>query len=198
MNSTQSPRDVEYTPRAGWRTLAIAGAIVGLLGLVAMTFPFATGLSVSIALGALLIVGGIVHGAHAFSARGWTGRFWQLALGAVSVVAGAVLIANPTVGLLSLTLIAIAYLFVDGIAELAASVRMGSQPGRAWVGVSGVISLVLAAMLWVGFPADAAWAVGLLVGVSVFATGLSMALIAISGRELEEDVAPPAGEPRGA
>jgi len=61
-----------------------------------MAAPAVTGLSVSIALGVLLVVGGIVHGVHAFTARGWRGSIWQTTLAAVSVLAGlAVLAAAP-------------------------------------------------------------------------------------------------------
>jgi len=187
----------EYTLERGWRTLAIAGGVVGVLGLLAIAFPFVTGLSVAIALGAVLVVSGIVHGAHAFTARGWHGRLWQVALAVVSVLAGLLLLANPVVALVSLTLLVIAYLLVDGVAELWMAVRMADQPGRASIAASGVLSFVLAGLLWAGFPADAAWAIGLLVGISLLTTGLSMGIVAISGRNVE-DVPPPATEPRQA
>ncbi len=187
----------EYTLERGWRTLAIAGGVVGLLGLLAIAFPLVTGLSVALALGAVLLVSGIVHGAHAFTAQGWDGRLWQAALAVVSVVAGLFLLLNPVVALVSLTLLVIAYLVVDAVAELWMAVRMADQPGRASIAASGVLSLVLAGLLWAGFPADAAWAIGLLVGISLLMTGLSMAVVAISGRKAE-DVTPPATEPRQA
>ncbi|SDQ28983.1 HdeD family acid-resistance protein [Natronobacterium texcoconense] len=187
----------EYTLERGWKTLAIAGGVVGLLGILAIAFPLVTGLSVAFALGAVLVVSGIVHAAHAFTARGWNGRLWQVVLAAVSVVAGLLLLANPIVALASLTLLVIAYLLVDAVAELWMAMRMAGQPGRASIAASGLLSLVLAGLLWSGFPADAAWAVGLLVGVSLFVTGLSMAFVAISGRSVGE-TEQPMTEPRKA
>lgn len=194
--TTDGAQDVPYTLEKGWRTLAMAGGVIGLVGILAIAFPLATGLSITYGIGLLLVVGGVVHGAHAFTARGWRGSLWQLTLGAVSVIAGLILLANPILGLASLTLLVIAYLLVDGVAELVVSYRMAGQAGRGWVAVSGAISLVLAAALWAGFPADAAWAVGLLVGVSLFVTGTSMVLVAFAGRSAAEDVSPPAAEPR--
>ncbi|ELY88875.1 HdeD family acid-resistance protein [Natrialba taiwanensis] len=186
-----------YSLKHGWRTLAIAGAVVGLLGLFAIAFPLVTGISATIALGVLLVLSGIVHGAHAVTARGWSGSLWQLALGIVAVVAGLLLLANPVIGLLTLTILAIAYLLADGIAELWMSMRMADQPGRMSVAASGVLSLALAVLLWAGFPADATWAIGLLVGVSLFMTGLSMAIVAFGGRNMDETSAA-ASEPRSA
>jgi len=66
----------------------------------------------------------------------------------------------------------VAYLAIDGIAELATAARMSGSRGRTSVAVSGVIALVLAGFLWIGFPATAAWAVGLLVGANLLVTGL--------------------------
>jgi len=185
-----------YTLKHGWRTLAIAGGVVALVGMVAIALPFVAGISLALGLGALLIVAGVVHAAHAITARGWTGSFWQLVLAVVSVVAGALVLVNPFVGLASLTLLLVAYLLVDGITELWMARRMDDQPGRATVAFSGVISLVLAALLWSAFPADVLWAIGLLVGISLVMTGLSMAAVAYAGRNAEDEPTT-APEPRG-
>jgi len=179
-----------------WRTLTIAGALVGMVGILAIAAPIVTGLSVSLALGALLVVGGIVHGVHAFSARGWRGSVWQVTLAIVSVLAGLAVLAAPAVALVTLTLVLVAYLFVDGVVELGMALWMRSAPGRLSIAVSGAISLVLAGLLWAGFPATAAWAIGLLVGVSLLMTGISMVSVAMASRPIEDVT--PATEPRGA
>lgn len=196
MSSVTTTPD-QYSLKKGWRTLALAGGVIGLVGLVAIAFPFVTGMSISVLLGALLIVSGIVHGVHAFSAGSWRGSAWQVVLGIVSVLAGIVLLVNPVFGLVALTLLLVAYLLVDGVTELWMSVRMKGQEGRGWIAASGVISLILAGILWAGFPADATWALGLLVGISLLMTGLSMVFVAFAGRDAE-DVTPSATEPRSA
>lgn len=185
-----------YSLEHGWRTLAIAGAVVGLIGLFAIAFPLVTGLSLALVFGALLVLSGVVHGVHAVTARGWKGSIWQLALGVVSVIAGLILLVNPVLGLASLTLLLVAYLLADGVAELWMAMRMADQPGRASIAVSGFISLVLAGILWAGFPASATWAIGLLVGISLLMTGMSMGIVALAGRNVEEPM-PSASEPRG-
>jgi uncharacterized membrane protein HdeD (DUF308 family) len=166
----------------------MAGGVIALLGFLAIALPFATGVAITYVVGALLVVGGIVHGSHVFTARGWTGTLWQVALSVVSVVAGIALLVNPMLGLVSLTLLVIAYLVVDGVSELGMSFRMGSESGRGWIAASGALSLVLAVFLWAGFPADAAWVAGFVVGVSLLVTGLSMIAVAYGGRHPEADV----------
>lgn len=193
---TTTGNSYDRTPSPGWRPLALAGGVIGLLGLLAIAFPLATGLSVTLGLGALLLVSAVVHGVHAFTVRDWSGSLWQVALAVVAALAGLLLLANPIVALASLTLVAIAYFLVDGATELWMAVRMADRPGRAAVAVSGLVSFVLAGLLWIGFPADATWAVGTLVGVGLLATGLSMAAVAIAGRNAGAE--PAAVEPRTA
>lgn len=185
-----------YSPREEWRSLALAGGIIAAIGFLAIVLPFATGIALTYVIGALLILSGIAHTGHAYAARGWKGSVWQASLAVVSILAGIVFLANPVVGLLSLTLLVIAFLFVDGMAELGTSLRMAGEPGRGWIAASGVLSLVLAIFLWSGFPVDAVWVVGLVVGVSLFTTGLSMIAVAYDGRRAGEDGMQPTAEPR--
>ncbi|WP_435552083.1 HdeD family acid-resistance protein [Natrinema sp. CGMCC1.2065] len=181
-----------------WRRLAIAGGIVGLLGLLAMAAPVVTGISVTLALGLLLIAGGIVHAGHAFAVRGWRGSAWQTALAVVSIVAGAAVLAAPAIALVTLTIALVAYLAVEGITELVAAMRLPASRGRTSIAVSGVAALVLAGLLWAGFPATAAWAIGLLVGANLLVTGLAMVAVAATARRPLEDATPSATGPRGA
>ncbi|WP_049908059.1 HdeD family acid-resistance protein [Natrinema pallidum] len=186
-----------YSLENDWRTLAIAGGIIGLIGLFAMAVPAVTGLSISLALGVLLVAGGVVHGVHAFAARGWHRSSWQVVLALVSVLAGLAVLAAPVVALVTLTLALVAYLAVHGFAELATAMRMPQSTGRTSVAISGGIAIVLAGFLWVGFPATAAWAIGLLVGANLLVSGLSMMTVAVAARPTD-DVSPSATNPRGA
>lgn len=48
--------------------------------------------------------------------------------------------------------------------------------------LSGVVNLVLAAMILGGFPATAAWALGLLVGINLIVSGSALVAIALQAR----------------
>lgn len=183
----------------GWRYLMGAGVLVAILGVFAIFAPYVTGVALTLILGALLVIGGIVHVAHAFSAQGWTGAVWQIVLAIVYVVAGILLLANPVLGLTTLTILLIAYFAVEGIVEVVIGLKMRPEPQWGWMLASGVISLLAAGLLWVGFPSTALWAVGLLFGVSLLSTGLSMVFVANSGRKatsMEGEM--PGTKPRGA
>ncbi|MFB6171847.1 MAG: HdeD family acid-resistance protein [Haloarculaceae archaeon] len=167
---------METTPglAESWRSLEVAGVVIALLGVLGIFFPFVTGLSISLLLGATLVVGALVHVAHAFRARGWKGFVGQALLAVVYAFAGISLLANPVLGLATLTLLLIAYFLVSGVVEVAVGLQIRGDPGWAWVVVSGALSVILAGLLWIGFPSTAAWALGLLFGISLLSTGLSM------------------------
>ncbi|MFO7926079.1 MAG: HdeD family acid-resistance protein [Halobacteriota archaeon] len=174
MNSTT--REMTSEPIAPRRAV-VGGIVIALLGVLAIMFPFVTGLSLSILLGGVLVIGALVHAAHAFGRERSRGsRLLQAVLGVLYGVAGISLLVNPVFGLVTLTLLVVAFLFLDGIVEIAWAVRVRGQQHWVWLLVSGVISLVAAGLLWMGLPSTAIWAVGFLFGVNLLATGIAMAV----------------------
>jgi len=166
----------------GSRYLIGSGLVIALLGVVAIFAPLVTGIALSIILGALLVVGGFTHVSHAFSARGWTGWLWQLVLAGVYVIAGISLLVNPVLGLTTLTVLLIGYLFVTGAVQLGMGVRM--RPTQNWglIAASGAVSLLLAVLLWIGFPSTAAWAIGLIVGIHFLTAGFALVALGYMGQ----------------
>lgn len=190
---------VSNTATKSWRGMMGGGIIVGILGILAILFPFVTGVSLSVLLGAVLVVGALVHLASAFSGRGWKGFVVQGLLAVLYAVAGILLMANPVVSLTTLTILLVAFLVVDGIVEIVMGFRV--RPERGWSGVvvSGVLALVIAGLIWASWPASALWAVGLLFGANLLVTGVSMVFVAMGGRKAaREDVSPPEAGARGA
>lgn len=171
----------ESTVRPGlevsWRLLEVGGVLLAVLGVLAVLFPLATGLSVSVLLGGLLVVGALVHVAHAFRAPGWTGFAWQVLLGIVYAVAGVAMLANPVLGLASLTLIVVAYFVVSGAVELAIGGGIRGQPNWLWMVVSGALSVLLGAVLWLGLLGVGRSVVGLVLGAKLATTGVAMLLV---------------------
>lgn len=174
-----------------------AGVIIAIIGVLAILAPFAAGVSLSILLGALLVVGALVHVAHSFSG-GWKRFFVQGILALIYAVAGISLLANPVIGLTTLTILLAAFLVVDGVLEIVMGFQARGSRGWGALIVSGVCALVIAAIVWVGWPATAAWALGLLFGVNLLISGLSMMFMAQGTRHESREDATPESEPRGA
>ncbi len=58
-----------------------------------------------------------------------------------------------------------------------------------WMLFSGIIDLVLAAMIFAGLPGTAAWALGLLVGINMLFGGSAMIAMAMHARSSTDAVA---------
>jgi uncharacterized membrane protein HdeD (DUF308 family) len=185
-SETDTTLELSNTLRDNWRPLLYAGILLAAVGLIAIVTPFLTGISITMLVGALLVVGGLFHFVGAFRGQGWTGFVWQIVLGVVSVVAGAIVLLNPIFGLLTLTLAVIGYLFASGIVEIVMGLRLRGEKNWLWSVVSGVIGIALGVMLWAGFPSTALWTVGVLFGVNLLMTGISMVAIGLGGRSLTE------------
>lgn len=174
----------------------LGGVLLALFGIVALFAPFVIGISLAIVLGALLIVGGLVHVAAAFSAGSLLGVGWQVFLGLVYGVAGFAVLVNPLLGLTTLTLLIIGFFLVSGLLQLGWAIT-GGEGSRTWLAISGVVSLLLAVLLWVDFPAAAVWAVGVLFGVNFLITGISMILHSRERRPAAEVETPSEASGRG-
>ena len=177
------------------RTLVMAvGVLVALLGVVAILAPFVSGLALTLVFGALLVAGAIFHTASAFAARGWSGFAFGVLLAVLYGVAGVALLANPTLGLVTLTLLLGIYFLVEGVVQLLMGLRIRANANWGWMLFSGIVSLLLSSLILLEFPSSAAWAVGLLFGVNLLTTGVAMASLAMAATP---EAAPTATGPVG-
>ena len=158
------------------------GIGIAIAGVLAVISPLVAGLSVTIAVGALLIVSGISRLFLAFKMGSFGRGLLMFALGALTLVAGGYLIARPGMGLATLTLFLAAYLFVDGVFEIIYAFRLRPIKGWGWTFFSGIAALVLGVMIWRQFPVSGMWAVGTIAGVHMIFAGSSMASLSRAAR----------------
>ena len=111
-----------------------------------------------------------------FWARQAPGFWWSLISAIIGIAAGVVLLLWPISGAVSLTLVLIAFFVVEGIASILYAIEHRNQlTGRwGWMLVSGIIDLILAAIIFAGLPGTAVWALGLLVGINMVFGGVAL------------------------
>lgn len=160
--------------------LGIGIAIAGVLALIS---PLIAGLSVTIAVGVLLIVSGVSRLLLAFKMGSFGRGLLMFVLGALTLLAGGYLVARPGMGLATLTLVLAAYLFVEGVFEMIYAFRLRPIQGWGWTLFSGVASLVLGIMIWRQFPVSGVWAVGTLAGIHMIFAGSSIAALSRAARK---------------
>jgi uncharacterized membrane protein HdeD (DUF308 family) len=161
----------------------VQGVLMVLAGVMALLYPLASSVAVVLVLGWLLIVSGVFQGISLIGARN-VPHFWpQLISVVLAVVVGLLFLANPGEGLLSLTLLLIVLFMVQGISRVIFALTI--RPLEHWglVLASGIVSIVLAVILWSSMPVSAHWLLGLLVGLMLISEGAALAMLALQVRK---------------
>ena len=158
------------------------GVLLILIGLAALTLPFFAGIAASVFFGWLLMIGGIAHLVYAWSERGAGAVLWQILIGIVYLVASIYMLALPVAGVVTLTLVLSVYILLEGIFELVVYFRLRSLRGAVWLLVDGVISLLLAALIFFQWPSSSLWAIGTLVGISLLLSGIARVTLPLYAR----------------
>jgi uncharacterized membrane protein HdeD (DUF308 family) len=169
-----------------WVLFLIQGAVMAVLGLFAMAVPVVATLAVDIYAGWLFLISGIVGLVTLFRVRNVPSFLWTLIAAALAIVVGILLIGRPVLGTLSLTMLLTAFFIAEGVTQILAAVKNRGVLATSWVWMllSGIVDLVLAAILIKGWPGTAAWALGLIVGINLFMSGLGLVMTAIASRAL--------------
>jgi uncharacterized membrane protein HdeD (DUF308 family) len=156
------------------RPLKISAFITITLGVLALAMPFIAGVAATYFLAANFIIGGLFMLFAAVTAKGWAGSLGLMVLGAVSLIGGLFIFGHPLIGLSTVTLVSIGAMFAAGIAKVFWSFRLKAGEGRWFLLLSGLLSIVVAAMLFKSFPFSAQWAFGVLVGINLLVEGVSL------------------------
>jgi uncharacterized membrane protein HdeD (DUF308 family) len=61
--------------------------------------------------------------------------------------------------------------------------------GSSWVLVDGIITLLLGLMIYLQWPSSTAWAIGILVGVSMIISGVTRVMLSLAVRKTAAAVA---------
>ena len=114
------------------------GIGIVIAGVLAVCSPLVAGLSVSIAVGVLMMAAGVSRLFLAFKMGSFGRGLLMFVLGVLTLVAGGYLVARPGMGLATLTLVLAAYLFVEGLFEIIYAFRLRPIKGWGWTLFSGI------------------------------------------------------------
>jgi uncharacterized membrane protein HdeD (DUF308 family) len=153
-------------------------------GILAIVVPPAAGITVVLVVAWLLIFSGATHLVFAWHTRSAGGFVWELLLSALYIVVGVYALMHPVAGLASLTLFLAGYFLAKGVLELVLSFRLRPMRGSTWTLLDGIISLILAVMIWRTWPSSTEWAIGTLVGISMLFSGVSRLALSMAARRV--------------
>ena len=66
--------------------------------------------------------------------------------------------------------------------ELVGYFRLRGVGGASWLLINGVITILLGGLIWLHWPSSTVWAIGMLVGVNLLATGMSRLMMGLAAR----------------
>jgi len=162
--------------------MGLFGMLLIFLGFLAIGTPFVAGLSLTMALGLILVAAGIIQLVWTFKSPTFQTGVLPFLWGVITLVAGIYTISQPATALAVITLALTTYFFVSGVYEVWLALHIRPRPGWGWTMFGGVVTLILALMIWNRFPTSAAWLVGTLVGIKLIFAGWAILRIrAVAG-----------------
>jgi uncharacterized membrane protein HdeD (DUF308 family) len=164
------------------RTLyLIEGIILIVLGLLAVFMPPAVGVAL---FGWLFLTGGTVGLITTLMMWRMPGFWWSLLSAVSTIVVGGTVFALPELGLVTLPLLLIAFLILEGIVTIMLALDHWRElSGRwGWMLASGMVDLSLAAAILIGLPTTSTWVIGVVVAVNLLLGGIAMIGMALAAR----------------
>ena len=171
----------------GW-SIALSVLMI-VAGIVAIFSPMAAGIAVNVLIAWLLVFSGGVHLVFSWFTRTSGGVLWELLVGILYAFIGVYLLVHPLAGLMSLTIALAVYLLLEAILEFVLGFKLRPLPGSGWLLFDGIVTLILAVMIWRTWPSSTAWVIGTLVGISMLFSGTSRLMLSLAARSVTSNLA---------
>ena len=170
--------------RRNWGWFLALGILLIVLGTTALGASVAMTIASVMLFGWLLIIGGVLEAIHAFwRVRGWGGVFIDLLSGILYVVVGFMMVANPGVAAVTLTLLIALFLMLGGIFRIVVALML-QFPHRGWLVLHGLINLLLGIAIWRQWPLSGLWVIGLFIGIDMIFNGWSLVMLGLAARKI--------------
>ena len=162
--------------RSGWSIFM--GIVTAALGVFLIVYPLATAAITTVLLGWALVFVGIAQFVFALYSQTVGNFVLRVLLSLLFVICGIGLAFFPVAGVATLTAIVGALLLIQAGLQTATAFQLRPLDGWGWFLFDAASSLLLAVLILAKWPSSSVWAIGTLVGVSVFMSGISRIMIA--------------------
>ena len=155
----------------------VAGIILILLGMAAIAVPLAASIAIEVIFGWIFAISGIVKIVHSFRALSTGKCVLRMIEGILYLTVGIMFLKYPLSGVLTLTLLLAILFLIEGLIKVVVSLQLKPVFSWGWILASGIASIALAALIFYGFPSQVAWILGLLVGINLLFSGVTMLML---------------------
>jgi uncharacterized membrane protein HdeD (DUF308 family) len=178
--STQ-PLTREIKKRSGWSIFM--AVMTAALGLLLIAYPTATAAVATVLFGWVLIFVGLAQLVFALHSHA-VGKFFLKALSSLAyVLFGCALAFFPIAGMEVLTAVLGTLLLIQAILQAVTAFHLKPASGWGWYLADSAANLVLGILIIAQWPSSSLWAIGTLVGVSIFIHGIFRIMIAAKIRQ---------------
>ncbi len=149
-----------------WWVLILQGVLGIAVGILAIVYPDLALATIALLFAAWAVVSGASQLAAGWRVAEARGRSWPFLLsGAVSVVAGALAVLNPTITILYLILLLGAWILISGVMEVYTAWKIREEVTGEWVlALAGILRIVVGVII-LAMPI-----VGAILSAALFAT----------------------------
>jgi uncharacterized membrane protein HdeD (DUF308 family) len=176
-SATQSPTSLS----PGW-SLAL-GILLVIAGVLALVFPVIAAVTAALYIGWFAIIAGIIAIVIAIRTRSEPQFGWRLAVGILYLALGVLLVSNPIAAAASLALLVGGLMAASGVVEIMLAFRRKPQGGWGWLLANGILSIVLAILIVIGWPLGSLVLIGYLVGFQIITCGIARIALSSAARK---------------
>ena len=173
-----------------WWCLVALGVLLSICGFIAIAFPLASSVGVTVAFGVVLMISGLALIISAFWTGNWSAFLVHLLAGIIYTVTGFMVSEAPLQSTAVITMLAASMFCVIGVFRIASAISMRySQWG--WGLLNGCVTLLLGVMVFKQFQESALWLIGTLFGVDMIFNGITWSAIglALKNADVDQDAA---------
>ena len=160
----------------------LMGILTIVLGAIVLGNTAVASVAVAVMAGAMLLIAGGLQVVGGFSIETFWGKVFAWVMGVLMLLLGWSLLAHPLQGVISLSLAILILLVAGGIVRIIVSFRMSGTSFFWPMLLSGVLSLVLAGIIWSNAKAEPATLfnlLGLLMGIEMLLDGFGLVFLGL-------------------
>ena len=152
------------------------GIFMLILGVVMLVLPKITSMAIAAVLAIILAAFGIYRIVNSILERKYIRHvFLNIAIGLLLLLSGIFLFFYPVFNLLIITSAIGVYFILESLASIAFAFETRGLVNMWWMNlISGLLQFFLGFVIIIGLPQTALWTAGMLLGVSLLVTGMSM------------------------
>ncbi|MBI3440206.1 MAG: DUF308 domain-containing protein [Proteobacteria bacterium] len=143
-------------------------------GILAATLSSTTALHTELLIGVVLLMTGIFQLVLTLKSKM---HWWSLLSACLSIIVGTLILWKPFPVLISIVTLLAVFMTIEGLFELFLAFRFRPVHRWSWMIFSSIITLTMAAVLWIGYPTFDVLYLGWIIAINLVLYGLSLLML---------------------